>query len=433
MKVFLSLLILYSGFLASFFLNKFLIKNLALDGLGDFNVGISVAAILSVIAVFGGHSLAHHFVPRYLSEDKWPHICGFIRHHITMAGLSSAAIAVVALGLIGGFAYFEMTDQLHEAVTASLLTPFFAVTLFFGHVIQSMGRPVAALYPYEIMRPLLFWLGCLIWLQIFPDIDEFGAMLMLAVALCLCILVQYVTISRALPVPITCADPAYEKAAWNNTGIPLLWTALTTSFLPRINLLSLEVLHPVEASVGIYTLLLFLPSIIWLNFHAMNAVIRPRIIKMVGNTASLQQQFNQSTQILFACNILTAGIMIVFARPILGWFHKDLLPYEGWLVFLLLSACLSSIAELAGPFLSLNGHHRKSAKLNSGLVAINLVVAPVCVYFFGLEGAICSLVGIRFTRSLASYSLLYRHVTIKPWLALDISSTLAARKGLSPR
>ncbi|ASQ90169.1 hypothetical protein CHL67_03800 [Prosthecochloris sp. GSB1] len=77
-----------------------------------------------------------------------------------------------------------------------------------------------------------------------------------------------------------------------------------------------------------------------------------------------------------------------------------MVSHKNWLYVILIGTSVNSILQLASPFLRLSGYAREVSLISGRILMINFVSAPVMVNFYGLEGAIVSLIGLRFLRGL---------------------------------
>ena len=114
----------------------------------------------------------------------------------------------------------------------------------------------------------------------------------------------------------------------------------------------------------------------------------------------LKKLFSNSFKFLILSNLAAAALIAVFADSILGWFHGDLPDYKNWLYVLLAGAVVNCAIEVASPFLRFGGHQDKSAKVASIVLISNLVVTPLGILLYGMEGAIIALVVMRFARGM---------------------------------
>ncbi len=407
------MVIVYAGFGLSFLLNGYLTRHLGLDGLGDFRVALGVAGIASAMILFGGQAAARRFIPQYLKDRSWGEVKGFIIYYLRLCLILGAVAAALSLSIAYIFEYLNLDHLEHEAYFAIILTPLVALSMFFGAIIQSMKRTVAGILPHEVLKPGLFWLACVTWLIFYPTFDEYQAVSLFFVTSAIVVAVQWVLLADGMPFKFRGLTTRYEQAQWNKVGVPLLYSALANSFLVRIDVFALEILHTDENSIGVFSLLVFVASFVWLNFSSISNVISPRVAELDHDRAGLQKLFDRTLLTLGAANCVAAVGIGIFATPILAWFHGDLADYRNWLYVILAGAVVNCTLESASPFLRFGGHQDKAAKVARWVLLTNVIVTPLAILLYGLEGALIALVATRFLRGMGYMVYMRMHMGIR--------------------
>lgn len=400
MKHIILLSILYAGFIAEYAVNKFLIKHLDLDGLGDFNVAISVATILSVVFVVGGDSGLNRFIPKYLENKDWKKIKGYIAYYLKLTLMISVCASALSLVADYYLRRYHLESLLHESYFAMILTPALSVFTFSGLLLLAMHRQFSSSMTTELLKSLLFLASVSIWISLNDSINEFEAIALLLLSLLLTITTQSWLIWKSVPVDFFREKPQMSISEWRVVCIPMLITDLATNFLPVVTIWCLEIFHDNEHSVGAFSLLFFISSIIWINFAALYYIMSSRISTTETDRKAMQKYYSSSTLWLLIINISSTSILIFNAESILGLLDSDMIMYKNWLFFILIGTAINSILELASPFLRLSGYAREASIISSNILVLSIVSTPLAIYYFGMEGAIVSLVGLRFIRGL---------------------------------
>ena len=68
---------------------------------------------------------------------------------------------------------------------------------------------------------------------------------------------KYYLLNHALPFPFMGTAPVYDISTWHKVSLPLLYSAMANSFMVRIDVLALEIMHTSEHEVGVFILLDF--------------------------------------------------------------------------------------------------------------------------------------------------------------------------------
>jgi O-antigen/teichoic acid export membrane protein len=400
MKNIFLLAILYAGFTAEYVANKFLTGNLDLEGLGDFNVSVSVATFFSVIFILGGDSGLNRFIPKYLENKEWEKIKGYIVYYLKLTLIICFCSAILSLAVDYFLHQYHLEKLLHESYFAMILTPALSVFTILGALLLAMHRQYASSLTTELLKPLLFLASICIWIYFNTTINEYEAVALLLSSLLLTITVQSWLSLKSVPFDFFSEKLQLCISEWRAACIPMLITDLSNNFISVIEIWSLEILHSDETSVGAFSLLVFISSIIWVNFTAILYFISSRISTIESDSAALQKYYSNNALWLLLINVCTSSVLIVNAESILGWFHSDMIVYKNWLSFILIGTSINAVLRLASPFLRLTGYAREASGISSKILVIGSIATPVMIYFFGIEGAMASLVGIHFIRGL---------------------------------
>ena len=400
MKNIILLAILYAGFTAEYVANKFLTGNLDLDGLGDFNVAVSVATLFSVIFILGGDSGLNRFIPKYLENREWKKIKGYIAYYLKLTLIICLSAGILSLAIDYFLRRYHLEKLLHESYFAMILTPALSVFTILGALLLAMHRRYLSSLTTELLKPLLFLAGIRIWIYFNATINEYEAVALLLSSLLLTVTVQSWLSLKSIPFDFFGEKLQLCIPEWRSACIPMLITDLSNNFVSVIEIWSLELLHHNEKSVGAFSLLVFISSIIWVNFSAILYFISSRISTIENDRKALQKYYSGNALWLLLINIFTASILIVNAEAILGWFHSDMIAYRNWFCFIVVGTTINALLRLASPFLRLSGYAREASAISGKILVISTVVTPVAIWVFGIEGAMVSLVGIHFIRGL---------------------------------
>lgn len=392
--------ILYAGFIAQYAVNIFLTRNLDLDGLGDFNVAVSVATICSVIFLLGGDSGLNRFIPRYLENKDYKKIKGYIVYYLKLTLIISFCFCLLSLTADFLLSYYHFEKLLHESYFAMILTPALAVFTIMGESLLAIHRRYASSLTTELLKPLLFLASVSVWLFFNTTINEYKAIVLLLLSLSITIIAQSWLFLKSIPFDFFSQNMQISIPEWRTVCVPMLVTYLANNFVSFVELWSLEILDKNEKSVGVFSLLVFIASIIWVNFTALYYFISSQISSLEKDRQSLQENYRKSARRLLLINFSTTLILIFNAETILDWLHGDMVAYKNWLYFILIGTSINSVLQLASPFLRLSGYAREASIISSRILMISVISAPVMIYFFSLEGAVVSLVGLRFLRGL---------------------------------
>lgn len=392
------LLILYAGFAAEYAANKFLARHLDLDGLGDFNVAISIATICSMVFVFGSDAGSNRFIPKYLEDREWGKIKGYIVYFLKLSLVISISTAILSLAAGYLLRLYHLEQLLHESYFAMVLAPALSVLIFLGGLLLSMHRQFSSSITTELLKFVLFLSGVSLWLSFRSSIDEYQAIGLLLVSLLIIIAIQSWLTLKAVPFDFFAQKAQMRIPEWRAVCKPMLVIGLANNFISVIEMWSLELLDRPEKSVGAFSLLVFISSILWLNYTALYYIVASRISTIEHDRRSLRKSYSYALLWLSGVNILVAFLLFFNAELLLGWFHADMIAYANWLRFFLVGSAVNSILQLASPFLRFGGYEKEDSVISSRVLMISIIFAPTMVLLFGIDGALFSSVALLFVR-----------------------------------
>lgn len=416
-NIFPVLFITYLGFFISYLLNEYLATHLELDGLGDFNIGLSLAGIFSGILTYGGNASIKRFIPRYIIDANFSAVVGCLRYYLKIILRLSGVLLIVYFIADFGFSYLNSKNVRHEAEEIVLLAPLFAVSMIFISTLQALHKTSLAIIPDKLIKPGLFLFVCFIWLYFYgsPNLSEI--ILISFFVLLFTLLIEAYFVKRALPFSITSINPSFSKTKWDKVGLPLLYTTMANSLLARIDILSLEILHTSETEIGVFSLLIFIASIIWLNFSSICNVFTPQISEIEKNPELWQRIYDKALIIIFASNLIVGILICFFAEEILKTFSMKMLAYEHWLYVIIIGACINSSLDLASFFLRFSGNQKIAKKNTNAALILNLILTPILILFFGMSGAIIGLIVTNLVRGLSNGYTMKKYMNVKPFIS----------------
>ena len=95
--------------------------------------------------------------------------------------------------------------------------------------------------------------------------------------------------------------------------------------------------------------------------------------------------------------------------------HPGIEDYWPWLAFLCVGATVNATLELASPFARFGGLHARTAKWATPILMVNAAVTTAAVMSAGLQGALVSLVVMRFLRGLVYARMVVVGLGLRPW------------------
>lgn len=417
-KFVISLLVLYAGFVAYLFTNREIAKRLNLDGLGDVSVSLSIAAIASAFLLYGGGGAAKRFLPDYIRNRDYAGARGFVLFFLALC--LALALAAAALALSGAFALQFFLDSplmekvYREVLFAAALAPLFAINHLLSSTHQACDRPVIALMPYEIIRPLVVLGGIFVAATLITQIHDYHVIGVYIVGSLILIAFQFLWLIPTQPQILKKPNDYSGRKDWLDIGKSLFFSGCVVVIIRRVDLIAIEIFHPDEAAVGAFVMLVLCAEIVWLNVDAVSNVMSHRIAGLRNDRTGLEALIFRSIRTVFVMGVLASIVLITFSKELVTFLHPSLEKYAPWLIFLAAGAVVNSCLEVFVYVVRYGGLHEDAAKWAKVVLLVNVVLTSGAVIVGGLEGALMSVVFIGFARGLLYVWLTVRKLGLRP-------------------
>jgi O-antigen/teichoic acid export membrane protein len=358
------------------------------EGYGSYAFAIAWVTILAYLAALGFEVSVMRFVAAYRAQGQWGLLRGVIQYADRRAGLAGAT--VVGIGLIG-LVWFgpRIPDTLRTTLMIGLpLVPLWALVWIRCAVVRALGGVLTALAPDRIVREgfLILLIGTALLVRWPVGAPEAMAATVLSglIAFGMTSLAMHWW-RRASVVP----RPAeYDVRSWRRTTLPLLTIAVTETVINRTGVVLLGWFGLVR-DAGVYSLASNVALLVLLPRMALNALFAPLVADLFarGDRAGLRALIVRTAwwTLLGAAGV--ALPLCLIAHPVLQLLGPSFSTGVSALRILLVGQL---IASAAGPqlfLLTMTGHERETAFMQSMVALANIALSALFVWQAGLTGA----------------------------------------------
>jgi O-antigen/teichoic acid export membrane protein len=362
---------------------------------GILTAGLSWIAVFGAIAGIGLPSLVVRFFPPNLAQGQLHEAHGVLLWTgRRMLGLALLAGAILAFGSwfilrIWNSAEFETNRSLLAVLlVAGLILPVQNFNLHRIAVLKALKRPILALAPTQIIRPLIIIATIGIFAQFIEQPGAvygawgvlFGATAALAIG--------NFTMRQALPCEVLAATPKFHPRTWWGVALPLGWTGFATQFIGTADPAFLGWLSGPDQS-AIYGVAFRIAALLAFAQAAVNLMVAPMISELhaTGKTQELQKVLTWAARGILAYVLPTAAVLLIAAPWYLPMFGAGFDDASGPLLWLVVSQVLNALTGSVDLLLGMTGHHHYAAR-TLGLAALfkvllNLMLIPL----YGAVGA----------------------------------------------
>ncbi|MEM8962722.1 MAG: polysaccharide biosynthesis C-terminal domain-containing protein [Acidobacteriota bacterium] len=354
---------------------------------GDVSVAVSVATLVSILALGGLDRAALKFLPIYGAADDRARTRGFLRVAGRTVALRTLALAV------GGWLVVSLIERIwhveeHPIRWSMWIMPAFVMIALVARLGAASGRPALVSGLRKLATPVVM-VGAIVLLHHRGVFDERLALTVEAGSRILVVLVMVGFVwplFRGLGATAPVGD---ERPAWLATAHSFLFAVLVTRVVQRSGLLVLELLHANEHDVGIYsaaTATAELPLMVLGAVRIVSIPLMSRDLK-AGDRVKMAGRIHRDVKLLAGVGLLSLLVWIVFGDAILGYFGLHFGTAHATLVILGFALLSTLGIGFAMPILQLLDEHRLIYRSLLVLLIGNLALTFALVPLWGPIGA----------------------------------------------
>lgn len=413
-----ALLIRVAGLAVAFVQLSVLTRTLPASDFGIVAYCLAWQAVLGVPGLLGADLGAVKQVAAMLAEDFRTSISGFLSHARRRIWISSIVTSTVFL-LASSAAYSNRRPNL--AIASGLIaasTPIYCQLRLSEAFLRGFHRIAASLTPYLLMTPALFLTIYIVSIEILRQghtartaIIAYGGALAVALMLVRGKLAHVLSARTQRQQNHLSED--YRD--WNrSSGLMSVYAGFSLMFDQTGVIMVGLLLGP--SSAGAYAVATRISTVLAIFLAALNAALAPRIAHhhQRKTMSEMQRELARGIRTVGFVTIAAWAGLVVFGRPILGFFDPAFPDLAYWPMIILASGQLFSV--MVGPvalLLNMTGHEKATAR-TLGLVSVaNVVGNLILIPEFGLAGAAFSTFGSIILWNLGLAQFVFRRLQVK--------------------
>jgi O-antigen/teichoic acid export membrane protein len=329
------------------------------------------------------------FITEYRVKQEWGKMRGL---------LVSSWQLTLGMGLfvaIAGTIIISLFDYYYEFTYAQALI-FGIWTIPLQSLLQlqeDMGRGAKSLLiaygPSKVLWPILLLGGgfCLFqWqdktLTSIPMIDMTIATLVAVV------LLQLTFIWHSFAQEVASASTIYARRQWLGVALPLLFHLAFREILRQIDVIMVGSMIGV-ATAGIYNAAA--NTALWVIFilQSVNLVVAPTFTHLYTqkDQTGLQKVVSAASNWIFWPSLIIAGVLIIFAQPILALFGEEFVSAHWSLKILVIGQLTNALCGSVGNLMVMTGYQNQVLIVSGSCALINVVLNAIAIPILGMDGA----------------------------------------------
>ncbi len=371
-----------AGVALLFAMNAVLGRQLGPSQYGIFSFGLSLTALLLVLAPLGWTTAIMRLINEYTESAQWPLLRGVLwrGHQLALAGGLAAAMLLLAISVLPAVP----VDVAAGCRFAAVLLPL-AVILHMGkRSLQGLHRVVASIVPDEVLLPG-FVLAIVIALGLR---DVFAAMTAYAVVLLAVTLANGYLLRSKLPPEIHGATTQYQTKVWMAIALPMLLGGLSQAVINRTDVLMLGVMDGMSGT-GLYNAANRIAQLNVFVLSAINVIAAPMLAREfhAGRQAAFRTIFWRVTGWSGAGALPVFLAMLLAAPWLMGLFGSDFVAGSPLLQVLAVGQFLNAITGPVGYALLMAGQEKAFAFSMAVMAAVNVAGNLIAIPLAGPLGA----------------------------------------------
>ncbi|PKG98762.1 flippase [Paraglaciecola sp. MB-3u-78] len=377
---------------------------------------MSIAALLILPVIAGLPNLIIREVANLQLDEKWQHLQGLIswsRWYVLIISFITAVISILAI-----YYDFFKPSVASLLVIALMIIPFRGLLVQQGAILNGFRKPILAQIPNQILAPVIT-LSLLSFL-IFNNNELTGEVLIKisAVASLLAFFLSAWYLNKIIKQESKIEKPKYLIKQWHVSLTPFTLMVIIGTSSTVLASVFLGWLANTE-SVAFFKVAMQGVLLIALGLRSINSVIMPQVARLYrqGDLKQTQEILTKSVRIscLVSLPIILALIFFgQFAIEVL--FGKEYLSAYPLLVILCVGQAVNVLMGSVGLVLNMTGNEKRTLKLLSMTLILNLILLATLVPMYGAIGAAITVsVSLVFSNLLMGIYV-FRLLGLKTWL-----------------
>lgn len=360
--------------------------------LGPAEFGVWAFAFTLVIvaghaASIGFPDTVVRFLTDYIARGDWARARGQVLAGACVSAGGGAAIALAAAALL--FLFRDMTPRAMFAplLMSTAILPVFALQDWMDGAARAIGRPLLAMTPIFVLRPIAILGGATIAAASSDALDAALVMGVTFAGITATAVVQAVAFWRALPAPVRAARASFEWGFWLRASAPLGLVVLADQAGGFADVLALGVLATPEET-GAYFAAARIIGLVGLGTFAVSAISGRRLAlhRAQGETRELQAFLRVSARWTFLGSLVLVAVLTPCGPLLLSLFGRDFVSAAPALAILALGLLARAASGQAEELLVVLGHQRSSAKIAMACALVALAGSLAAAALAGPAG-----------------------------------------------
>lgn len=373
-----------AGVALSYGANILLSRTLGVQAFGEYVIALSWALVLTLPAKAGFDNSALRYSTIYLERQDFASLRGFVQFGAAIVVVISLLMGAVILLVGSTLVPVQPETRLWSAI---MILPL-ALLALFSVVMRTAHRIVSSQFYEQMLRPALIIGGVLGIAVAGGHLSAASAMGLTTAAATVALAALLVELRRVFR-SASQHGPRYDEwQQWLAVSLPMLMLGVVQELMNQIDIILLGQLADARQA-ALFAASWRLASLVPFALVGLATMAGP-LIAAAYERRSIDELHRVSRMVAragFAFALISAAVLFLLGRPLLGLFGPDFVAGLDVLSILLLGGIVNAFTGVVAYFTTLTGKERQGLAIFAGALVLSIVLNLVLIPRFGAVGA----------------------------------------------
>ncbi|RLD27262.1 MAG: hypothetical protein DRI75_09950 [Bacteroidetes bacterium] len=388
----ISLVLKVTGMFFGYVIMLFITKYYGAEEWGIYSLCLTILSVALLLPRFGFDSSLVRIIAELNVENKQNQIYGVLFKSIIISVvLSLAVIAIVILSsdLLVSKVIKQQEMIYYFKIINIAVIPMVLLTIFTA-VFQALKNTTLFMLFQTTLINVVFFVLLLIYHSLEIDLKTFNLyVISVVIVLLLSFLFLFKTFkSLNKNAIITEERSKYTFSKICNVSFPMMMSSSFVLLMGWSDIFMLSY-YKTATDIGIYNSTLKLAALSSITLMAVNAIATPKFVEFYAsrNIVGLEDLVKKSTKMIFLSSLPILLILIIFSKPILGFFGDEFRLGYLALIYLCISRFVNAISGSVGYIMQMTDQQQTFQNILIIAFAINLVLNYLLIPKYSYDGA----------------------------------------------
>lgn len=355
---------------------------------GHYVIALGWAMVLVIPARLGLDNAALRFATVYREEGRSGALRALVLVSLTAITAISAGLTILLLGLKLGDAPFLRDVDLGLLVWVAALVFPLAILGWLSALIRTAHRIFAAQFYEQVLRPVLLIAALALFVLAGARLDAGNAMF-LTVACTAVAMVGIALHTGYIFGNLRGAAPDFgERRLWLSVSWVLLLMSIFQEMSNQLEVILLGILADATPAAH-FSAAWRLASLVPFGLMAIATVSSPLIASAHrrGDTEAMARLARLNARFSFAFGLVTAALLAILGRVLLGAFGPSFVQAYPALLILLVGGLVNAFTGSVGYFLLMTGHQMAALTILMASLTLGLALNVLLIPLLGVTGS----------------------------------------------